>query len=252
MTVSDEVRFGEDTRSVSISGNRLGVWAVPTYSHENGRKRSLYGGSRAGHDFDSYGGTIGLDALFGDGQFRAGAVFTAGHGELDSTGNAFKTKNKSDYYGGALFGAWRPAPEWELGAYTGYITQENDVRQNNILYLESDFDTSLWQLGLNVRYVREIGNNGKRRFTANAGTDAQFFRRDSASVKDDGRAIGRLGKGELDQVQIPLTVGIEDTFEFENGSMLTLDAHAGGRFTLGDLATKSDWSIPGGSYKARH
>ncbi len=250
VTVSDQVTFGEDTRSGTVSGNRVGLWAVPTYSHESGKKRGMYDGARSGYDFDIYGGTIGLDALFGDGQFRAGAAFTTGHGELDSTGNAFKTKNKADYYGGALFGAWRPAPEWEFGAYAGYITQENDVSQNNILYLESDFDTSLWQFGINARYVKEIGNNGKRKFTANAGTDAQFFHRDSASVKYRDKTIGRLGKDDVNQVQIPLTVGIEDTFEFENGSKLTLDGHVGGRLTLGDMATKSDWSIPGGSHKA--
>ena len=270
MGADSSLRWGEDNRvlfaaageptaqphnAAPQAANKLSLWLSPLYGHEYGKNFGVYnsGSSTMSNDYTSSitGALLGADMRFGaEGQYLLGTLFTAARGDNKTTGDFMKTTNNADIFGITLFGRWHPAAGWDLGVYTGVLKGYNTVKQSNIIDLEGSFDSVLVQAGLSARYEHAIGNEGKRKLFAELGSELQYYWQDDLTMSHNDQAVGRMDKADSTTVEFPLLFGLKDTFAFENGSQLTIEGHAGYRFTAGDISLRSSWSIPDGQHSA--
>ena len=274
MGADSSLRWGEDNRvlfaaagagageptaqphnAAPQAANKLSLWLSPLYGHEYGKNFGVYnsGSSTMSNDYTSSitGALLGADMRFGaEGQYLLGTLFTAARGDNKTTGDFMKTTNNADIFGITLFGRWHPAAGWDLGIYTGVLKGYNTVKQSNIIDLEGSFDSVLVQAGLSARYEHAIGNEGKRKLFAELGSELQYYWQDDLTMSHNDQAVGRMDKADSTTVEFPLLFGLKDTFAFENGSQLTIEGHAGYRFTAGDISLRSSWSIPDGQHSA--
>ena len=234
--------------AASLDGPRFALWATPVF-----RQERSWGHVDTGENVSLttrlYGGLFGSSMTFGpDGQFTAGALLSTGKARTRSHGDLAGTTNDARYIGAMLYGQWRPAKPAEITAYAGMTHVANEVEQDNVATLRSDFDSALYQFGAKAEYAFALsGGDNPWMLIPGIGIDVQHYRQDAFTTRMAGHSVSRTGAYDTTLMDIPVTLKLRKNFLLDELNTVKLEARTGYRPTVGNVKQRMNWKLAGGT-----
>ncbi len=193
------------------------------------------GSSKYGYRADLAGVTFGADYAMGNG-LAAGLAVSLGKGNARSRGEASGIKNKIEYWGLNLYGAWNTQYANVIGSI-GYIQSENDMRSAG---LKAKPDTKALTAAVRVEKDLNIGDA----FTVTPHIGARY----SHIKLDNFSAAGFSYSAEKANLfQIPVGVAVKGNYEAACGAKVKPFLDLTVSPTMGDKKVSNRFALEGSS-----
>lgn len=193
------------------------------------------GSSTYGYRADLAGVTFGADYAMGNG-LAAGLALSLGKGNARSRGEASGIKNKIEYWGLNLYGAWNTQYANVIGSL-GYIQSENDMRSAG---LKAKPDTKVLTAGVRVEKDLRIGEV----FTVTPHIGARY-----SHIKLDnfGAAGFRYSAEKANLFQVPVGVAVKGNYDSASGAKVKPFLDLTVSPTMGDKKVSNRFALEGSS-----
>lgn len=193
------------------------------------------GSSKYGYRADLAGVTFGADYAMGNG-LAAGLAVSLGKGNARSRGEASGIKNKIEYWGLNLYGAWNTQYANVIGSL-GYIRSENNMRSAG---LKAKPDTKALTAAVRVEKDLSIGDA----FTVTPHIGARY-----SHIKLDnfGTAGFRYSAEKANLFQIPVGVAVKGNYDAACGAKVKPFLDLTVSPTMGDKKVSNRFALEGSS-----